>query len=220
MKNHDKDFLQQLAKQLSCPANTEGIEVANNMHENNIGMTRKTIDGLNISKGDLILELGHGNCKHLPEILSRAEHTSYYGLEISELMQKQASVANNAAIEANRASFHLYNGNNIPFSDNTFSKILTVNTIYFWESPEDFIKEIYRVLKPGGTFAIGFADKDFMESLPFTAYGFDLYSKDRINTLAEAAHFKIKEISSFTEKITSKAGDEVERLFYVALLEK
>ncbi len=218
--NRDPDFLKQLAKQLSCPENTEGIEVANNMHENNIGMTRKAIEALNISKGDLILELGHGNCKHLPEILNRAEHTSYYGLEISQLMQKQASAANISAIEANRASFHLYNGQNIPFSDNTFSKILTVNTIYFWENPEEFIMEIYRVLKPEGTFAIGFADKDFMESLPFTAYGFDLYSKDKLYTLAEATHFKIKDISSFTEKITSKAGDEVERLFYVALLEK
>jgi len=218
--NRDQDFLQQLAKQLSCPADTEGIEVANNMHENNIGMTRKTIEALNISKGDLILELGHGNCKHLSEILNRAEHTSYYGLEISKLMQKQASEANTTAIEANRASFHLYNGSNIPFSDNTFSKILTVNTIYFWESPQDFIKEIYRVLKPGGTFAVGFADKDFMESLPFTVYGFDLYSKDKLYNLAEAAHFKIKDISSFTEKITSKAGDKVERLFYVAILEK
>ncbi len=218
--NHDKDFLQQLASQLSCPKNTEGIEVANNMHESNIRMTRSAIDALQLANGDLILEIGHGNCKHLPEILQKAERTSYYGLEISELMQKQAAEANIAAIQANRASFHLYNGQKIPFSENTFNKILTVNTIYFWENPEDFIKEIYRVLKPGGLFAISFADKNFMESLPFTAYGFDLYSKERLYSLAEIAGFSIKDISSLTEKIRSKAGDEVERLFYVAILEK
>lgn len=207
-------------RQLSCPKNAEGIEVANNMHENNIGMTRKAIEALSIANGDLILEIGHGNCRHLPEILNKAENTSYYGLEISELMHKQASKLNKAAIEANRASFHLYNGLQIPFAENTFSKILTVNTIYFWENPEEFIKEIYRVLKPNGLFAISFADKDFMESLPFTIYGFDLYSKEKLYALAEVANFKIKDISSFTEKIKSKTGDKVEKLFYVALLEK
>ena len=107
-----------------------------------------------------------------------------------------------------------------PFAQNTFNKILTVNTIYFWENPEEFIKEIYRILKPGGLLAISFADKDFMESLPFTAYGFDLYSKERIYTLAEIAGFKIKDLTSSTDKIRSKTGDEVKRLFYVASLEK
>lgn len=218
--NSDKDFLKQLASQLSCPKNTEGIEVANMMHESNIGMTRAAITALQITDGDLILELGHGSCKHLPEILEKAPNTSYYGLEISELMQKQATEANVIATNANRASFHLYNGQKIPFSDHTFHKILTVNTIYFWENPEKFIKEIYRVLKPGGLFAISFADKDFMESLPFTAYGFDLYSKEMVYNLAEIAGFKIKDITSFTEKIKSKTGEEVERLFYVAVGEK
>lgn len=218
--NQDKEFLQQLASQLSCPNNEMGIEVANNMHENNIGMTRGAINALQITDGDLILELGHGNCKHLPEILEKANHTSYYGLEISKLMQQQASATNAAATQANRASFHLYDGKKTPFAQNTFNKILTVNTIYFWENPEEFIKEIYRILKPGGLLAISFADKDFMESLPFTAYGFDLYSKERIYTLAEIAGFKIKDLTSSTEKIRSKTGDEVERLFYVASLEK
>lgn len=218
--NHDKDSLEHLASQLSCPKDSIGIEVANNMHESNIRMTRAAIAALQISDGDLILELGHGNCRHLQEILEKAVQTSYYGLEISELMQKQASEINSAATQSNRASFHLYDGQKIPFSDNVFNKILTVNTIYFWENPESFIKEIHRVLKPGGLFAISFADKDFMESLPFTAYGFDLYSKEMVYNLAEVAGFKIKDLTPFTEKIKSKAGDEVERLFYVAVAQK
>jgi ubiquinone/menaquinone biosynthesis C-methylase UbiE len=220
MKHHDKEFLQHLASQLSCPKNAEGIDVANNMHEHNIGMTRAAINALNLAKGDLILELGHGNGKHLPELLEKAENTSYYGLEISELMQQQAAAANSHATQANRASFHLYDGKKIPFSDNTFSKILTVNTLYFWQNPHAFIKEVYRVLKPSGLFAISFADKNFMETLPFTAYGFELYNKEKLITLAESAGFKIQNISSFDEKITSKTGDEVERLFYVATLIK
>ena len=141
-----EEQLKELAQQLSKPNGDDGISIANMMHDSNIGMTQKTIAALNIANGDLILELGHGNCKHLPEILNKAENTSYYGLEISELMQKQAAENNSAATQGNKASFHLYDGNKIPFSDNTFNNILTVNTIYFWEDAEAFIQEIYRVL--------------------------------------------------------------------------
>jgi len=212
--------LKEMAYQLSCPNGVNGVSIANMMHESNIGMTKKTITSLNITEGDSILELGHGSCKHLPEILSKAENITYYGLEISDLMQKQAIENNATDIASNSASFQLYDGNKIPYSGNTFHNIFTVNTIYFWKNPEAFIKEIYRVLKPEGYLAIGFADKNFMESLPFTAYGFDLYSKERIYALAQSAGFNVKKINAYTEKIRSKSGDEVERLFYVAIAQK
>lgn len=218
--NRDSEHLKKLATQLSCPQNEEGIEVANMMHDSNIGMTRKTITALNIAKGDLILELGHGNCKHLSEILTGAENISYYGLEISELMKNEAAENNIAAIQGNQASFHLYDGKKIPFSENTFDKILTVNTIYFWENPETFIQEIYRVLKPNGLFAIGFADKNFMETLPFTSYGFNLYHKEKLNSLIGTTRFNMVDTYSFTETVKTKVGDEVERLFYVSLVQK
>lgn len=215
-----EEQLKELAQQLSKPTGEYGVNVANMMHDSNIGMTLATANSLNIIKDDLILELGHGNCKHLSEILDKAENTSYVGLEISELMQHQAVENNAPAILENKASFHLYDGNKIPFEDKTFDKILTINTIYFWNNPEDFIKEIYRVIKPGGRFAFGFADKNFMETLPFTTYGFDLYDKEKAYSLAAIADFIVIDINSYTEKVRNKAGDEVERLFYVAVAQK
>jgi len=211
-----KDF----AQQLSNPHGEQGINVANMMHDTNIGMTSSAIEALNIINNDQVLELGHGNGKHISSILARAEHLTYVGLEISDLMQKQAVENNTTAILENKVSFHLYDGNKIPFDDNTFNKILTVNTIYFWKNPIALIKEIYRVLKPGGCFAISFADKNFMETLPFTAYGFNLYNKEQVRKLSETAGFSIININSYTEIVKSKAGDEVERLFYVVVTKK
>lgn len=215
-----EEQLKDLAQQLSKPNGEQGINVANMMHDTNIGMTNSTIKALNIADTDRVLELGHGNCKHLSEILNKAENTSYVGLEISELMQKEAIQYNTPAILENKASFHLYDGNKIPFDDNTFDKILTVNTIYFWKNPKAFIKEIYRVIKPEGSLAISFADKNFMETLPFTAYGFNLYSKEQASHLAEIAGFSMISINSYTEIVKSKAGDEVERIFHMAIAKK
>ncbi|WP_233164793.1 class I SAM-dependent methyltransferase [Pedobacter sp. ASV28] len=190
------------------------------MHESNFGMTKHTIDALDISNNDSILELGHGNCRHLPEILNRATNISYYGLEISELMQAQAMLINKAAVANHKAFFQLYNGDTIPFPSNSFDKILTVNSIYFWKNPIELLKQLHGLLKPNGLLAIGFADKTFMETLPFTPYGFELYNRELMEALANNAGFNLLSISEHRETIKSKAGEEVNRLFYVATLSK
>ena len=39
----------------------------------------------------------------------------------------------------------------MPFDDNTFDNITAVETYYFWPDKENDVKEVFRVLKQGGT---------------------------------------------------------------------
>jgi len=41
-----------------------------------------------------------------------------------------------------------------PFENETFDLITAVETVYFWPGPLQSFKEVYRTLKPGGTFMI------------------------------------------------------------------
>ncbi|MEZ7930152.1 MAG: methyltransferase domain-containing protein [Flavobacteriales bacterium] len=77
----------------------------------------------------------------------------------------------------------LYEGINIPYDDNTFDKIFTVNTIYFWENRVQFLAEIKRVLKADGEFSIGFVNESSMRELTFVKNRFELFSKEKINKL-------------------------------------
>lgn len=212
----NEEQLKAMASQLSCPTGEDGITTANMMHFNNIGMTKNTINSLTIIAQDRVLELGHGNGHHIPEILSATENISYYGLEISELMNKEASLFNKEA----QASFKLYDGENIPFEANYFTKIMTVNTLYFWKNPVYLLNEIYRVLQPAGKFACTFAEKAFMEKLPFTKFIFELYDRAKIKMLIQSTAFKRIEFQEYTEQITSKDGQSIERNYTVAILEK
>ena len=45
---------------------------------------------LEFNNENSVLEIGHGNCGHLGELLSSAEGIKYFGLEISETMLKEA----------------------------------------------------------------------------------------------------------------------------------
>ncbi|RUT71044.1 class I SAM-dependent methyltransferase [Flavobacterium cupreum] len=215
-----KEELQAIAAQLKHPTGEKGIEMAKMMHETNINMTRHSIQNLNIKAGDSVLELGHGNAGHLELIFEQAEKLKYYGLEMSELMFQEARQINRNFVSQKQAFFSLYDGNAIPFQDSFFDKIFTVNTIYFWQEPENFLMEIYRILKADGNFCLTFADESFMKQLPFTAYEFTLYTTEKLKQLIEKTAFKIVYTETLTEKVKSKTGELADRAFTTIVLEK
>jgi len=117
----------------------------------------------------------------------------------------------------NQADFVLYEGNQFPFKDKTFDKIFTVNTVYFWENPVEYLNEIYRVLKDNGTFVLTFGQRDFMETLPFTQFDFTLYNTDEMEETVSKSHFKRMKVSEKEEEIKSKTGNETIKRKYTVL---
>ena len=214
-----QEELHEIASQLKHPTGEKGIEMANVMHETNINMTRHSAQNLNISAGNVILELGHGNAGHVEFIFEQAENLKYYGLEMSEIMFQEARQINRNFVSQKQAFFSLYDGNVIPFQDAFFDKIFTVNTIYFWQEPEKLISEIYRILKPNGVLCITFAEESFMKTLPFTQYEFKLYSTDKVEQLVQKTLFKMVYKETLTEKVKTRTGELVDRDFTTIVLE-
>lgn len=212
--------LKAIAAQLRQPQGDKGIEVADMMNESNIGMTHHAIDRLDLLDDKHVLELGHGNCSHLPYLMKQKNNLRYCGLETSELMHREAQRVNQALVEAGQAAFYLYNGQTIPFADHSFDRIFTVNTIYFWTDPPALLLELYRITKPGGMLNITFAQRKFMQQLPFAQYGFELYDNSRIAQLAGTTSFEIADSDTRTETVQSKTGDKVEREFTTVSLKK
>ena len=215
-----QEELQAIASQLKHPTGEKGIEMGNMMNETNINMTHHSIRNLQIQSGDKILELGHGNAGHVEFLFEQAQNLKYYGLEMSELMYQEARQINRNFVSQKQAFFSLYDGNKIPFEDALFSKVFTVNTIYFWENPEQLLLEIYRVLQSKGILCITFAEESFMKQLPFTQFEFDLYSTEKAEKLIEKTPFKIIGKETLTEKVKSKTGELVDRDFTTLVLEK
>lgn len=215
-----KEQLKELERQLSCPNGEIGVEVGQIMNLNNIVMTQAAISLSKIQDGESILEIGHGNCGHLSLVLTQARNISYTGLEISKTMHEQAKLQLEDMVTSLEVGFHLYDGEKIPFEANSFDKVITVNTLYFWRNPELFLKEIERVLKPQGTFSISFADKEYMESLPFVQDRFTLYDGKKFKALVNTSSLRIKKIEENWEETINKVGEPVSRKFITATLIK
>jgi ubiquinone/menaquinone biosynthesis C-methylase UbiE len=69
-------------------------------------------------------------------------------------MLRQASKHNAQAIREGRVRLQLGSATALPFEDASFDKALSANFLPFWPDQETGVKEMWRVLQPGGVIAI------------------------------------------------------------------
>lgn len=216
-----KENMTKIAQQLSCPQGEDGVSIGENMYKSNEKMIIESILALDLEEKNRVLELGHGSCTHLKHVMQQANDLRYFGMEISNTMLNEAKRINHEFTKKNHALFQLYNGQDISYVLNFFDRILTVNTIYFWEDPIKFLNEMYRVLKPNGIFVLAFVQKGFMEKLPFvTDKIFNLYNTPKLKKIIENTGFKLLNIEDKTEPAISKSGDLVNRAYTIVKLTK
>lgn len=222
MSNNNMHHLnaRDIASQLSHPEGEDGLKVAGNMHVNNGAMIQRTIDLLGCRDHDTILEIGFGNGGYVPYVLSRAAGLRYYGADISDTMVQIAQEMNKALAAEGIAHFTRVNGLELPYADQFFDKVFTVNTLYFWEDPQVQLREIHRVLKAGGHLSIGIRSRTFMEQLPFTQYGFRLYNAPAAIVQLEKAGFHILETAEEKEETMSIMGMMLEKERIIIVAEK
>lgn len=208
-------FYKQLAKQLGNPSGKEGIQLGLDMNTSNKSMIENTLAALNLQEEEYILEIGPGNGKHVAGLLEKGKNIHYVGLDISETMVQEAQ--KNLVQYSNESNviFQHYNGQNIPFSNNFFDCIFTINTIYFWEKPLEFLDELARVLKPNGTLLLCFGLKEYLEKMPFTEYGFRLYNQKDLENLVSKSNLNIKSFKIFQDSISQRDGNTYTREYAI-----
>jgi len=111
---------------------------------------------LDVQPADRVLEIGFGPGIAIAELARRATRGRVVGVDHSELMVRQASRRNAAAVRAARVELRLGTAEQLPVFDEPFDKILAVNSLMFWDDPVARLKELRGLLRPGGRIAIAF----------------------------------------------------------------
>jgi len=179
-------FSKTIAKQLRRPSGILAGKVGKEMNKSNSFLYDFTIEAMQLTDDESILEIGFGNGKLFDKIFSVANNLKISGLDFSAVMVKEAITNNPSTINSGKLTLRLGSSDKIPFPDNSFDKIFCINVIYFWEQPADHLKEIYRVLKPGGKFYTSIRAKESLVQIPFAKYGFNIYTQDEWKKMLEA----------------------------------
>lgn len=104
--------------------------------------------------GEQVLELGCGPGRTAAEIARHGAQVT--GLDPSPAMIAAAGRRNRAAIDAGTVRLLLGDASAVPRPDATYQAALAVHTVYFWRDLDAGLREVRRVLVPGGRLVIGF----------------------------------------------------------------
>lgn len=186
--------LEQFAQNLRKPEGDFGREVGEKMNATNRYINQYTIEELSVKPNDQILELGMGNGFFVKDILAFDTSVRYTGCDFSQDMVDDSFHRNQPFVQEGRAKFVLGEAEALPFEDASFDKVFTINTVYFWKTPEKVLAEFYRVLKPLGKLLVAIRPKSDMEQMPFTKYGFTMFTKEDLVALLSANRFRVTEV--------------------------
>lgn len=180
-----------MASQLRRPSGWFGAFVMSRFLN---GVNRKIIDRtltlLNAKPEHSVLEIGFGGGSALSRLAEKASSGVITGVDISPEMIRLAQRRFHDEIQRGRLRLQHGDISQLPFASDSFDRVFTINTIYFWPDALQGLGEIYRVLKQDGLAAISVRSKEKMEKHAVTKYAFSLFSAEDVARLMGHAGFR------------------------------
>ena len=180
-----------LAAQLGNPRGPFGRLVVRLLNRRNQNMNAKGAEALRLGPGDRLLDLGFGGGVGIRALLAAgAEHVT--GSELSADMVARGRRAFAQDIAAGRVALVEGALPSLPFGDGAFDAAITANTIYFWPDTTAGMRELRRVLAPGGRLAIVNGRKEDMQGPLFER--FKTFDEEELGAAIRAGGFDDVEV--------------------------
>ena len=135
------------------------------MNVGHSAVARWGLQFLNAAPDAKVLDCGCGGGANIKRLLKKCPQGIVKGIDYSSVSVEKSKKVNEAAITEGRCAVLQGSVADMMFADNWFDAVTAFETVYFWPDLPQCFREVYRVLKPGGTFLIcnecsGDTDKD------------------------------------------------------------
>jgi ubiquinone/menaquinone biosynthesis C-methylase UbiE len=107
-----------------------------------------------IEKNYTILDVGCGGGRTVGKLAAMATQGKAYGVDYSEESVAATKKSNEGAIEGGRVEVRHGSVSQLPFSDDMFDLVTAVETHFWWPNLAADIREVFRVVKPGGALVV------------------------------------------------------------------
>ncbi len=181
-----------LASQLRQPSGWFGKQVISRvLNRDNAAMNKLALTMLNLEQTDeRVLELGFGGGYLLNKILQNPGVESVAGIDTSPEMVDFCKKRFSSEVKKGKLKLKCCNGVNLPHFDNRFTKICTVNTIYFWLDVKQTLSQLHQILEEQGSLVICFNCKEFLENTTLSKHSCQIYEIEEVKSLMKGVGFK------------------------------
>lgn len=147
------------------PQGEDGNAMLLRMNDSHYAVTGWGLEHWQIRGNEQILDIGCGGGATLKRMSEKVTTGHLTGVDYSSVSVKTSKEVNDTVVAAGKMEVMEGSVADLPFPAETFDKIITVESFYFWPDPQENLKEVFRVLKRGGTFLL-LADVYGRDDLP------------------------------------------------------
>jgi ubiquinone/menaquinone biosynthesis C-methylase UbiE len=147
-------IMSKLSQQWRKPTGWLGGLLLRAMNINHSKLTDWGLSHISIGTQDTILDVGCGGGGTVRKLARIAAEGKVYGIDFSEESVTVSRRTNKQLIKIGRVEIRHGSVSCLPFSDAMFDLVTAVNTHNYWPDLVTDMREVLRVLKPGGTLTI------------------------------------------------------------------
>ena len=162
------------------------------MNVGHSAVARWGLQFLELAPDAMVLDCGCGGGANMKRLLKKYPQGIVKGIDYSPVSVEKSKKVNEVAVTKRRCDVLCASVAELPFESEQFDAVTAFETVYFWPDLPQCFREVYRVLKPGGTFLIcnesnGDTDKD--EKWTEIIGGMTIYKDAELKTYLEQAGF-------------------------------
>jgi ubiquinone/menaquinone biosynthesis C-methylase UbiE len=167
------NIITRLLEQARKPTGHLGRWMTRFMNVEHSRMTDWALTHVFVGNGSKVLDVGCGGGRTVQKLAGMTTVSKVFGIDLSEESVAISRKTNGQLIGSGRVEIIHGTVSRLPFAENVFDLVTAVETYYFWPDLVTDLREIARVLKPGGQLAImaeaykggGSNDKRFQQIL-------------------------------------------------------
>lgn len=118
------------------------------MEDRHWNTAKNVLARMPVEEGDTVLDLGTGSGYAVRALRDTKQAGRAYGLDGSPEMARNAT----GYTDDPRVGFLVGDFDQLPFADDSVDHVFTMEAFYYANDPRKTLREIARVLRPGGTF--------------------------------------------------------------------
>ena len=136
--------------QCQQPHGLVGVVLALKMNKGHSAMTDWGLLHVSVKPQDHILDIGCGGGRTVQKLAKMASQGKVWGVDFSDQSVAVSRRTNRKAIRAGHVEIQQGSVSDLPFTDAQFDLVTAVETHYFWPDLTADLREVFRVVKPGG----------------------------------------------------------------------